>query len=828
MWMVRGEWRAHPARAVLAGLAIAVGVALGFAVHLVNASALNEFASAMSTVNGEADVRVAAAGPGGVDEWIYPRLVLTPGVAQASPVIEVEASGPKGMRLRLIGVDPLRAAQVTPALLAGATTSLGQSGDVQAVALSGATMGELGLQPGQPFRLSSGGRSADFVVGGRLNAAGESPRIGVADIAQVQWRLGRLGRITRLDLKLQPGADPAQVAKSISAWLPADAQITTVEADAKRTDALSRAYRVNLDMLALVALMTGGFLVYSAQSLAIARRRPQFALLRVLGVERRGVLTMVLAEAAIVGAAGSLAGLLLGLALAAGALSLFGGDLGGGYFSGARPALSLAPGPALVFFGLGLAAALAGGLWPAREAARAQPAVALKNLGDAVDPRRRPNPLPALALLAAGAAAAFAPAINGLPLFGYLSIALLLAGGVAATPWLARALLAPVRGRVHASPAMDLALKRLWGAPSQAAVALCSIVASTSLVVAMAVMVASFRGSVDEWLGQVLPADVYLRVEGGGLTPTDQTRIAQVPGVARADFLAVGAMRVDPAKPDLALLGEAIDPADPAAFLPLIGRARRVPAGETPAWVSEPASWIYGWRAGDRIVLPVAGGHRVFVAGVWRDYARQHGAVALTGADYTRLTGDATRTAASITLAPGAEHEAVMRRLRAATSPALAERLTLARPAELRRRALATFDRSFAVTYLLEGVAVLVGLAGVAAALSAQTLARTKEFGMLRHLGVTRSQIIAMLAAEGALLGVLGVVAGVGLGLAMSQVLIHVVNPQSFHWTMRTQAPFHLLAGFAAALVAAAAGTALIAGRRALSTEAVQAVREDW
>ena len=196
--------------------------------------------------------------------------------------------------------------------------------------------------------------------------------------------------------------------------------------------------------------------------------------------------------------------------------------------------------------------------------------------------------------------------------------------------------------------------------------------------------------------------------------------------------------------------------------------------------------------------------------------------------DYVRITGDVLRTDLSVTLQTGASASEVVGRLKAALPPALVRRMTFADPREIRARALTVFDRSFAITYLLEAIAVLVGLAGVAATVSAQTLARTREFGMLRHIGVRRRQIMAMLAAEGALLGVVGGVAGLSLGVAISQVLIHVVNPQSFNWTMQTRLPLPLFAGVAAALVVASAGTALLAGRRALSAEAVQAVREDW
>jgi putative ABC transport system permease protein len=581
-----------------------------------------------------------------------------------------------------------------------------------------------------------------------------------------------------------------------------------------------------------VALLTGGFLVYSAQSLSVARRRPQFALLRVLGVNQRVLLTQILVEALAVGGLGALCGLGLGLVLAAAALALLGGDLGGGYFQGRAPHLAFAPGAAALFGMLGLAVALAGSLSPAGAAARAQPAVALKNLCDAVDPSSWPRVWPALTLLAAGAATAFAPPVQGLPILGYLSIALMLAGGVAAMPWLARVLLSPLRGAAISSPAVRLAVNRLWGAPSQAAIALCGIVASTGLMIAMAVMVSSFRSSVEDWLVQILPADLYLTVDaaaasGSGLAPATQARLAALPQVQWIGFLKETPLRLRPDRPPVSLIARAVT--GPAGGLPLLGPALPVPAGQTPVWVSEPAARLYHYRPGQQIVLPIGDpAPRVFVAGVWRDYARQYGAIAIDGAAYTRLTGDAERTSASIAVKPGSSEDAVARSVRAALPPAVARHAAIAKPREIRARALAVFDRSFAITYLLEAVAIVVGLAGVAATISAQTLARTKEFGMLRHVGVRRRQISGMLATEGALLGAVGGVAGIGLGLGMSQVLIHVVNPQSFHWTMETRLPWSLLAVVAAVLVLAAAGAALLAGRRALSADAVRAVREDW
>lgn len=834
-WMILGEGRARPGRVLLAALAIAVGVALGFAVHLVNRSALDEFGRAVQTVNGEADLQVHATSPAGFDEALYPTLARLPGVAVASPVVELTArAGPAAFTL--LGLDVLRAGPATPSLVGAsiggaAFGGLGSPFDGDALSLSPAALAALGRKPGDQITLTAAGRSAVFRIAGALPGVGEDQKLGVIDIAAAQWRFGQLGRLQRIDLRLKPGADLDRLDAVLRRVLPAGAEIVTARTQARRTDSLSRAYRVNLEMLAMVALLTGGFLVYSAQSLSVTLRRPQFALTRVLGQTWRGLLTQLFAEGALVGLAGAALGVGLGLGLAGLALRLLGGDLGAGVFAGSRPHLAFAPGAAAAFFGLGLLVALAGSLLPALEAGRAAPATALKGAGDGLDPRRRPSPVLGVALLAGGAGAAFAPPLFDLPLFGYAAIALMLAGGVAAMPWLARAMVAPLRRLPVRSPSISLALDRLWGAPGQAAMALCGIVASVSLMVAMAVMVASFRGSVADWLTQVLHSDLYLRVEGGdaGLDPAAQARLAAVPGVARIAFGRTTMLRLAPDRPPVAITAVSIDRLRPGRDLPLIGATRPAPPGETPVWLSEPMARLYARRVGERLVLPLAGRPSpVVVAGIWRDYARQFGAIAIADADYTRLTGDPTRTGAAIDLAPGAAPAQVIGALRAAAPPDLADQIDFARPKQIRAVALRLFDRSFAVTDALEAIAIVVGLTGVAATFSAQTLARAKEFGMLRHIGVLRRQILLILAVEGGLLGAVGVAAGLGLGAAMSQVLIQVVNPQSFHWTMQTRLPWALFASLAAALIAAAAGTAVLAGRGATAEGAIRAVREDW
>jgi len=843
-WLLLGEWRAHPVRALIAIAAIAVGVAMGFAIHLINAAAFNEFSAAVKSLSGQADIQVEGRETW-FDEAVYARLASHPDVAVASPVLEVQAGVPgEAGALRIVGIDALRAGAIAPDLIG--VPAEGRVADVIAddtVFLSSATQAWLGLGRGATLRLRSGTRDVALRVAGPVQRARAGQRLAVMDIAAVQWRFDRIGQLSRVDLKLRDGVDRAAFQRNLAAQLertwpgrlrvgqPGDAE------QESRTANMSRAYRVNLTVLALVALFTGAFLVFSTQALSVMRRRSQFALLRVLGMTRGALVRQVLLEGASLGALGSLLGIGAGHALAAAALHVFGGDLGAGYFPGIQPQVAFTPGAALVFFAVGLGVALLGCLAPALEAARARPAVAIKSGADEAPLRRLARLWPPLACLSLAAALALGPPVFELPLFGYLSIALLLVGAIALMPRLAavafRALEAALAraGRAGRHPVLALSLARLANAPGQAAIALGGILASFSLMVAMGIMVSSFRVSVDDWMGHILPADLYVRtLDAGGtgfLSGEQQRLLAALPTLERVQFLRTRRVSLSPARAPVVVIARDIDAADPARLLYLVGPSLPIPPGSRPAWVSEAMLDLYGARVGGALRLPLGGAQAdFFIAGAWRDYANQGGSVVVRLHDYRQLTGDGAVTDAALWAAHDAGGvPALEQALRALPFGAA---LQLARPGEIRAASLKIFDRSFAVTYLLEVIAIAIGLSGIAASFSAQTLARAREFGMLRHVGVTRRQILQLLAFEGGLLTSLGVAAGFVLGLVISLILVYVVNPQSFHWSMELHLPWPLLGSVAALLVAASVATALVSGRHALSGGPVRAVREDW
>jgi putative ABC transport system permease protein len=853
------ELRHHPWRNAAALVSVMLGVALAFSVHLINASALDEFSQALRSVGGQPDLELrSSALNASLDENVLGLLLQQPEVALASPVLELStyalppqsgASEVRRVLLRVVGVDALQIASIAPDLMPLPTSEDARLAlfAPDTVFLNAAARAVLG---GQSVQLQQGLRLQSAAVAGSVRASGNP--LAVMDIAAAQDFFGKPGQLSRINIRLQPGVDRDAFVRALQArpdWNP-NASLTQPGDAAARMGNLSRAYRVNLTVLALIALFTGGFLVFSVLALSVARRAQQFALLGVLGLTGRERLQLVLLEAALLGLCGSVLGIALGSALAALALRLLGGDLGGGFFAGVAPTLQWSGWAALLFGSLGVATALVGAWWPARLAQALPPAQTLKGLGALQAHQQSAWTGPALLL--AGVLLALAPPVWGMPLGAYLGVAFLLVGGIVALPWLVSLVLDRVAPLLAHRLLPLLAVERARRVRESAAVAVSGVVAALSLAVALTVMVSSFRHSVTTWLDTVLPASLYVRSGAGSANENayfDAAFVqaaAAVPGVERLSVQRTLPLNLDGAKPAVSLIVRGLRGDTPSAVtLPLVGNSVPVPATAIGIYVSEAVLDLYGAKLGKNFAplqqvfaASLPAGSRspdFFVAGVWRDYARQFGTIAMDSADFARLSSDRRINDIALWLRPEASTEAVEQALRdladrlaGAEQTGAGQLLEFGSAAQIRSTTLRIFDRSFAVTYWLQAVAVGIGLFGVAASFSAQVLARRKEFGLLAHLGLTRRQILRLVATEGAAWTSLGAIAGVALGLAVAVVLVHVVNPQSFHWSMELSLPWWRLLSLAAAVVLAGTATAWLAGQAAAGHDSVMAVKEDW
>lgn len=821
-----GAWSHDRGRLLLTTIAIALGVALATLVHLVNHSAAVEFDAAVRALSGDADVQVT--GPrSGFDETVYARLARREEVAIASPVLEMEARlAGSGDSLRIQGLDPFRALELQPGLLGDAARHVIDLLQPGTIMLTETAAHRFGVVSGDSVAVQVGLRTVELKVVAIVPAGALRQPVGIMDIGSAQWAFERLGWITRIDLRLRPGFATPSALAGIEGDLPAGVQALNAEQANERGLGASRAYRVNLEMLARIALVTSAVLVFATQTLSMLRRRTQFGLLRALGVSAPALAMLLTTEAAAIGIAGSLAGLVLGTLGAYLAILHAGSDLGAGFFAG------LVVYPTIHWSGLaaigatGLGASLLGGLIPALDAARAEPARCLRAGDEERTTASIRSPVPGVAILATGALLATLPSIDGLPAFGYASVAALLLGTLMLTPHVVPRLLPPPTPR---SALLWLDLQQLRGSPRTASLGLSGIVASFSLVVAMTVMIHSFRTSLDDWLEDVLPADLYARSAGGGsgwLDAEAQQRLKDVQGVARILFSRHDTLLLHPDRPPVTLIARDIRDAAPEA-LPLVSPQVPLPEGAVPAWISEAVRDVHGYAPGDAVRLPIRGRMVEFhVAGVWRDYVRQTGAIVVPRAAYLEASGDPLVNEAWIWLQGGADPDEAAAAMRA--SLRAGDEIEIREPGRIRALSLEAFDRTFAVTYALQLAALVIGLFGISVGTSAQLLARRRQLGVLRHMGLDMRDLRRMAAIEGALLGSLGALIGIASGLAMSLVLVHVVNRQSFHWSMDLHVPWSALAGLIPVLACCAAATAALSVRGALGPDTVRAVKEDW
>lgn len=839
---ITGPMRRSPGRTLLAVIAIALGVALGLAIYLINRSAADEISLAARSLYGLADLAIEG-GAEGFDENLYPRIARVPGVVVASPVVEVSAKlvGRRGA-LTLMGLDGFRSRLLQPAIAtafvpasrdssAQASEDEAPAGDFndRTVLLSASAARELGLKAGDHIEFQVGTRRERLLVSGVLPPAALGDFAGVVDIATAQWLFDSLGKLSRINLRLASGTSSEQVREALAEILPSSVKVTTPGEATDDALRLSRAYRSNLTALALVALFTGGFFVYSTQSLATLRRRREFAVMHAIGVTRTEQLFLMLTGSVLVGVLGAAAGIALGIVIARVGLSALGADLGAGYVSGFSAGLNVHAVEIAVFAVLGIGVAVIGALRPALDAARVPTASALK-AGDITSGEAHSHGWTVLIMAVLAIVALFLPPVWGLPLPGFVAIALLLIAAVIGMPSVVRFVLrhAP---RMRAVP-YEIAIAQISGTARYATLSVSAIIVSFSLMASMAIMVTSFRDSLDQWTQKLLPADLYLRVGYVGQTSyIDEALVqsmARLPGVERVAFSRFGRVQLSADRPALTLIARTMDLDHPDQSLWLVESASgAVERGSIPIWISEAAADLFSIKAGDSLRFEVAGKPVVAsVRGVWRDYEHQNGAIVMDRDEYVRVTGDRTLNTVWFWLDDSVDIPAFGNSVRDLMPPGTEHDMRT--PGDLRRLSLMAFDRTFAITYLLELVAVTIGLFGIAAGISAQVLARRSEFGALRHIGFTRGQIATMLSIEGAVLGTLGVIVGLLTGGVISLILIYVVNRQSFHWSMDLSVPSALLTSLSLALVGAAALIAVVSGRQAMGGEVVRAVREDW
>jgi len=810
----------YPGRTFLGILGIALGTAVYLSISLAAASAIQSFQAGVAAVAGRAQWRIQSPGAP-LDENLFARLRRLPEVKAAAPVVEsvLQLRGPRPGPVLLLGIDPFSEKDFRDYEFeqdGGLPGRLSRRAWVEfltrpdAVLVSQPLAARLGLRMGDSLPVLVGPARKSLTVRGIFRFAnGLYPLDGAVllmDLAAAQELLDRVGLLDYIDLSTTGGE--ARLPGRLKKELPPGVEAVRPGALESRTQGLVAAYRLNLAILSAIALFVGMFLIYQSVTLSVVRRRREIGLLRTLGATPGQVLRLFLAEGLVSGLAGGALGLILGVGLARGVLAVMTRNLTSLYTPVAAAEVRLAWGLLLQAWGLALAATLAAAWLPAREAARTQLRAVWQRqeLEERIESRAgRIFFWGVAALILAGLGASFR--VNrGPPWPAFAAAFLILLAFALFTPLATLLMGRAWQKPLQRWPAAALGCRYLAGSLSRTAVSIAALACALGMLIAVTVMIGSFRQTVNDWVSRAISGDIFFgpaifstAAYDHYLPPEILPELREDPEIA--DIYLYRCVRLPFRGRQILVIGGSFQvlakhgglwfrQGETQGIMQRVGRGGQGPTefegGPPPkpaVAISETLAEAFHYREGDRLILPTpAGPQDLTVAGVFYDYRTDGPSLWMDIGLFRRFWRDRHLNAVRLYLKDPRRAPQVQARLQEKYGAAY--HLLALSHRDLRQGILKIFDETFALTYALEGVAVVVAVFGIITTFLVLIMERERELALLQAVGASRRQILALVLTESGLASFLSFLLGAACGSVLSLLLILVINKQAFGWTI--------------------------------------------
>lgn len=850
------HWRQSPVQSGLLVGILALGIGVYFAIRLANRAAVASFQNFTDLIATESDWVVSApAGllPEGALNEI--RNHLEGRTVQLVPIVETTAAPPRNSdttglgetpTYSLVGIDLVailnapRGNQKGPGWLdqpqetdpGGDDSFWSILSDPRRVFISSALAAKKRLRPGSLLPLVILDKEVELIVAGVIPDVPGRPKppetLLVMDLPALQRWVGKEGRLDRIECVVEPGFGQAEQREALGReleFLSKGRWVIQSPADRRAAgELMTRAFRLNLTLLSMIALMVGLYLIFQALDAAVIRRREEIAVLRSLGLEARQIRHAWVVESFFLGLLGGAGGIVLGWLGAQLSVRLIGRTVNALYYATSADSAHLTPSESGGAFLLAILASLAAGWWPARQASRTPPAQLLVRHAE---PTTRSGPVlrPVLgifllivALLLAGLPALRIDSGLRIPVAGYAACLFsllgtgMLSGGT--LQWAARS----VSRWSSKSVTVRLALGYLRRPSGRHEFATASLVWAVAMTGGMAVLVASFDHTMRGWIERTFQADLYISSAGAQnassqnrIAPSSWRKLVQNTAVQDANILQVTPLRL----PEGTTLLVGMD-------LDFVGRH------DSFFWLSMPPAECFDSRLnegmtlasesflarfqkkkGDTVDIPTPNGtRRVKIVGTFADYGNERGSLTIDRHHFTTWFDDETATSIILYLKPGKPGEQLRSEL-LIENPGL----QVFTNSHLRIELLRIFRQTFSVTYALELIGVVVAIAGLALALVSILLDRRSDLTTLRSIGMNRLGIALATALEGGILGAIGSGLGLSISMGLGAILVFVINRQTFGWTLQFSVPSGSLSLLGILVVAAATVTSFSVGR---------------
>ncbi len=835
--------RYHKGRTLLSMVGIALGVAVFVSVQIAIHTAIESFNASVDHVSGKANLQVTSFGRGFPEE-VYLRVKKVPGVKAATPVIQYvsKMDEPIGEPLYLLGIDvfsdrPFREYQFyendDEGLLFLKTP--------HSIAITEKLANRHGLKRGDRINLIVGSKKVTLTITNLLKMEGPAKSLegnfGLIDIASAQEALEKVGLIDRIDLIVDKSRPIEATERELKKVIPPGVEVRRSDTRSGQIEKMVSAFHLNLTALSFISLIVGMFLIYNAISVSVIQRRREIGILRSIGLTRPHVLTLFIAEATWIGCLGSLIGIGVGIGLAKVMLYLVSRTITALYILVKAEHLVISPYILVAGFGMGVLASVLSSIGPAREASKIAPkeALALGTLETKIKLRLRHFNLIGIGLLILSLILALQRPIDHRPIFGFLAALLILIGVSflipSVTTFLNR-LLAPLLRHLFGSEG-KLASRYLHESMARTAITIAALMTALSMLISISIMILSFRKTVDLWVEQSINGDVFIfpgsySITGySALLPLEVSRqLPSLPGVKAVDSFRALEVEYQGQPAIIASVDGQVflnmkvirfTRGNPQAIL------RQFAAGQA-ILVTESFSLRHNVKAGDRITLNTPQGEKEFlIAGVFYDYSSDWGMVLLEKKLFQSLWKDETIHSAGIYLKEGFSMESFKEMIRERYSKPY--RLFVVSHRELRKEVLKIFDQTFAVTYALEFIAIIVAILGIVNSLNALIIERQRDIGIVRAVGAFQRQIQKTTLIEAGMIGFFSHILGLLCGFLLSLLLIYVINKQSFGWTIQFSIPLWSLIESWLVVMVTSIGAGFIPARRAAKMNVVESLR---
>jgi putative ABC transport system permease protein len=831
----------------LAILGIALGVCVLYSMNAATFAAFTQFKQGIQQISGQTSLEILSENNPFFNETILSKLYQSINSLEGAhytdlhPVLELptlllsrDSKGhltSTGQVLNLLGVDTLNDATHRPLDWKEAPLPPRVMGESlpffspHAVAVSDVLAQEYGWHRGSRFPVLLQDRQVTLTVVGIFKTSGKTQafrHLGITDLSVLQNMSHTVGLLSRIEVDLGSLSEQAihRIQNQLQAQLPKDLSIQAPEERQQQMGNMLRSYQVNLMALSFITLMVAAFLIYNTLSMSILQRRQAIGTYRLLGLSAKMLALFIQLEAFVLGVLGSLLGLLLGMSI----LPLVGQAVSStlqNVYTG-QSAMGFAPPDWLAWAALiiGISTSLLGAYFPVQEALQIQPADYIRPLSESFHHAERRHYFAKIGIIfivLAGGASLLPPFWN-LPLGGYLAAFLILMGGSLLIPTLLRSALKGLHQLALQGKAplwFRLGISLLQGGLHRSAVAVASLMVALALSISLTTLIGSFRHSVEDWIDKSLRADIFVQPQSasthrhvGLLSAKTVQALSTDSAVAEADpfleqafvyegkpfYLGVAQLDIFARHARLTFTeGESSDEilARSLALSQPISLQRKTPY---PTLISEPFAHAHHLKRGDTFTLNMPkGALSLQVQGVYFDYASSLGYAIIHRSLYQAYGGpqaDASSTLA-LYLKPHQQTDTVLANLTRRIPQGVW--LSMRSNQALRQEVLGIFDKTFTITYLMQGVALLISILTVLHALTTLILDGKRIYATLDYLGMSRALQVRLVMNQGMLLSLLGYSMAFIFGMMLAGVLIYVLNAQSFGWSVPLKMPWEFL-----------------------------------